>query len=228
MQSDYHLDVNSLRAGSIAASVSFLQQLPDDIRERLIASGRRIDFARGAIIQQRGDAGDFFWYIVSGRVQVGRYSDDGRWRIFAILEGGQSFGEQAFLGSFPRMVDAIAGSDAELVRIGEKELANLLESRVGAARILLRAMANMVHAAFDLVESGRLPTARERLANVINTIGEGKPRPAEISVTQQELADLSGLSRVTVGKELQRLVENGDIQLGYGKITINRVPETSA
>ncbi|MDZ7588630.1 MAG: Crp/Fnr family transcriptional regulator [Parasphingorhabdus sp.] len=221
MQSNYHLPENYLPQPSALGPNDFLRALPPAIAAKLLGHGRRRNFARGALIQSRGDKGHGFWHIESGTVQIGRYGSDGRLTLFAILGAGDSFGEQAFLGDFPRMVDAIAGSDTVLTEIGEQELQLLLESEPLAARLLLKMMAHMVQRALDLVDSGRNQSALARTAQaLLALLGRTGETSRTLSVTQQELADLAGLSRVSLGKMLRELATAGALRSGYGVIEI--------
>ncbi len=205
---------------STFAAAGFVTALPEDVRRRLLNHGLVRQFAKGELIQQRGDAGKEFWHIRSGNVQIGRYSFDGKLSIFAVLGPGESFGEQAFLGEFPRMVDAIAGNEVTLVRIGEKELQSAITSDPRVARILLKTMANMVQQAFDLVNAGRNLSTVERVARALLGLCEGEGQTVSISITQQELADLVGVSRVSLGKALGKLEQSGNIERNYGKIVV--------
>lgn len=209
---------------SDVAGTGYLAALPEDIRRRLLKHGRSRQFAKGELIQQRGDAGGEFWYIQSGSVQIGRYSVDGKLNIFALLAQGASFGEQAFLGEFPRMVDAIAGSDAILIQIGEAEFQRAIASDASVARILLKAMAHMLQHTFDLLEAGRSLTAVQRLAQALIRFCKDGDREVTVPVTQQELADLIGVSRVTLGKALEKLEQSACIERQYGKIIVRDQP----
>ena len=185
-----------------------------------MARGRQIRFAKGQLIQQRGDPAREFWYVESGSVQIGRFSEHGRLTLFAVLGPGETFGELAFLGEFPRTVDAIAGSEAVLVRIGEVEFQNLLQSERRAARLLLQTMALTIQQAFDLVEAGRNLDSTQKLAQaVLQLLGE-QPEGTALRTTQQELADLVGLSRVSLGKAMKRLQDRGMLSAGYGEIRV--------
>lgn len=214
---------NSVSFGSTTmGETGFMSGLPQPVRDGLIKHGNRKSFSKGEIIQQRGDPGHEFWFIESGSVQIGRYSKDGRLTLFALLGSGETFGEQAFLGEFPRMVDAIAGSDTILVRIGEDALQNLITSDSSAARILLKTMAHMVQHAFDLIEDGRNLSTDQRLIQTLIRLSGNETDKNEINipVTQQELADLTGVSRVSLGKALARLEATGAIKRSYGKIAL--------
>lgn len=219
MQSSYHLGENLNPASPQLGATGFMKALPDDVRRGLIERGQNLSFDKGQIIQQRGDPGTEFWHVVEGTVQIGRYSEDGEWIMFAVLGAGESFGEQAFLGEFPRMVDAIAGSDCTVIRIGETELQHLLESQPQAARILLKTMAHTVQQVFDLVEAGRRLSTKERLAQALARFC-GNSDNVEVDMTQQELADLIGVSRVSLGKALADLADQNLVDRGYGKLII--------
>lgn len=208
-------------SGSTFSATGFVTVLPDDVRCRLLEHGSPCCFAKGELIQQRGDTGREFWHIKSGTVQIGRYSMDGKLTLYALLGPGESFGEQAFLGDFPRLVDAIAASDTKLLRIGEAEFQAAIESDPRVPRILLKAMANLVRQAFDQIETDRHMSTVGRAAQAIaRQCGEHKGEVA-ISVTQQELADLAGLSRISLGKALAKLEADGLISKRYGKITVH-------
>lgn len=206
--------------GSSLAGTGFVMALPDNVRRDLLARGQARAFERGQIIQQRGDAASAFWYIESGSVQIGRYSIDGRLILFALLGAGETFGELAFLGEFPRTVDAIAGSDCTLIRIGDSELQSLMASDPAITRLLLKTMALTVQQAFNLIEASRNLSVPQRLAQALLQLCGDQADGAVIMVTQQDLADLVGVSRVSLGKALGRLQEAGMVEPGYGCVTI--------
>ena len=219
MQSSYHLDKKSSSGPELIGATGFMKGLPNDVRNELLERGQSQYFVRGQLIQQRGDPGTEFWYVETGTVQIGCYSEDGDWIMFAVLGAGESFGEQAFLGEFPRMVDAIASADSNIIRIGEVELQNLLDTEPRSARILLKTMAHMLQQAFDLIEAGRRLSTAERLVQALaNQCGD--ELDVEINLTQQELADLIGVSRVSLGKALSILEEQDLVRRGYGKLTV--------
>jgi len=201
-------------------ATGFVRGLPDNVRDQLLARGRPMRFARSQLIQQRGDPAREFWYVESGSVQVGRFSEHGRLTLFAVLGPGETFGELAFIGEFPRTVDAIAGSDAVLVRIGESEFQNLLQSEPSAARLLLQTMALTVQQAFDMVEAGRNLDSTQKLAQALLRLLGEQPDGTGLRITQQELADLVGLSRVSLGKAMKRLQDGGLVSAGYGEIRV--------
>ena len=202
------------------AGTGFVTALPETVRADLLARGQVRSFAKGQIIQQRGDTAKEFWYIESGSVQIGRYGVGGRLTLFALLGAGDAFGELAFMGEFPRTVDAIAGSDSVLIRIGERELWSLMESDAAVTRLLLKTMALTVQEAFDLIESSRNLSVPQKLAQALLQLSGNQEDGTQVMATQQDLADLVGVSRVSLGKAMTRLQVAGVIEPGYGFVTI--------
>ena len=206
--------------GSTLAATGFINALPALARDDLLTSGQARKFSKGQIIQQRGDVAKEFWYVESGSVQIGRYGIDGRLTLFALIGTGETFGELAFMGEFRRAVDAIAGSDCTLIRIGDSELQSLMDSDPAVTRLLLKTMALTVQEAFDLIESSRSLSVPQRLAQALLQLCGDRGDGAKVMATQQDLADLVGVSRVSLGKALARLQTAGIIEPGYGSVTI--------
>lgn len=202
------------------AGTGFVMALPDRVRRDLLARGQARSFAKGQIIQQRGDAAREFWYIESGSVQIGRYGIDGRLTLFALIGAGDTFGELAFMGEFSRTVDAIAGSDCTLIRIGDSELQSLMDSDPAITRLLLKTMALTVQESFNLIESSRSLSVPQRLAQALLQLCGDQENGTEIMATQQDLADLVGVSRVSLGKALTKLQDAAMVEPGYGSVTI--------
>lgn len=202
------------------AGTGFVMALPEKVRRDLLARGQLRYFAKGQIIQQRGDVAKEFWYIESGSVQIGRYGIDGRLTMFALIGAGDTFGELAFMGEFSRTVDAIAGADCTLIRIGDSELQSLMDSNPTIIRLLLKTMALTVQEAFDLIESSRSLSVPQRLAQALLQLCGDQGDGTQIIVTQQELADLVGVSRISLGKALTKLHAAAVVEPGYGSLRV--------
>ncbi|WP_229956461.1 Crp/Fnr family transcriptional regulator [Parasphingorhabdus litoris] len=205
---------------STFAAAGFVSLLPENVRSHLLEQGRVRRYEKGELILQRGDTAREFWFIESGIVQIGRYSVDGKLTLFALLGPGESFGEQGFLGDFPRMVDAIAGNDVKLIEIGEADLMTAIESDSEVARIMLKAMANMVQQAFDVINAGRNFSTTERVAQALLQLRVEENGDVAVPVTQQELSELVGVSRISLGKALEKLEADGIIKRRYGRIMV--------
>lgn len=170
------------------------------------------------MIQLQGDELEGFWLVESGRVAICRIAADGSATTYAILGASDLFGELAHFTGLPRQVDALAEGEASLVRVDGMLVERLLAAEPSFARWLLRSLANQLRAALDRIDRDRTQDAAARLAGVIANLAQRAD--GELQLSQQALADLAGISRVTAGQVLGRLAKSGAIELGYRRIAV--------
>jgi CRP-like cAMP-binding protein len=90
----------------------------------------------GAILCSEGSAGHEFFVIVDGTATVNRHG-----RKVAEIGPGASFGELALLDRAPRNATVTAETPMELVVLGQREFAGMIDDVPGFARKLLAGMA---------------------------------------------------------------------------------------
>jgi len=81
----------------------------------LRATSREVSFSDGDAIVSRGEAGEAFYVVTSGAVEVLLVADDGRRLPLARLSEGDSFGEMSLLTDEPVSADVVARGDATLL-----------------------------------------------------------------------------------------------------------------
>lgn len=189
-------------------------------RERLAALAPVRRFSDGQFVQYQGDPGDAFWAVIEGNVLVGRYAEDGAFTAFAILGPGDLFGELAFFTGVPRQVDAIASGPARLIAIDRPLLRMLMTADIGWAELLLRSLGRQLAVALDIIDAERRLSTADRLARLLAAMAGDAPDGVTVRATQQQLADLLGVSRVTLGAALRELTARGLVARGYGHIRV--------
>jgi len=212
MQRSYHFDLAERTRLSPAE------------RDRLVAMAPARRFADGQFVQQQGDPGDAFWAVVEGHVLVGRYAEDGGFTAFAVLGPGDLFGELAFFTGVPRQADALASGPARLVAIDRPLLRRLMAADVGWAELLLRSLGRQLAGALDIIDAERRLGSADRLLRLLRMMAVDADAEADggtsVRATQQQLADLLGVSRVTLGAALRDLTARGLVATGYGRIRL--------
>lgn len=197
-------------------------RLSDRELVQLASRARVRHFADGQFIQHQGDPGDAFWAVTDGHVTIGRYAEDGSFIVFAVLAAGDLFGEVAFFTGVPRQVDAIASGEARLISIDRPLLRELMAADVGWAELLLRSLSRQLAGALDLIDSARRLSTVDRLAGLLEVMARDSPTNDIVRATQQQLADLLGVSRVTLGAALGELVAKGLVERGYRQVRLLR------
>jgi len=125
------------------AFIDHLQQVPlfaacsrKDLQ--LVAKrAEEVKVAAGKTLISEGETGHEFFVILDGQARVTR-----RGRKIATLGPGDAFGELALLEKAPRNSTIVAETDSELVVLGQREFAGLIDEVPGFARKLLAGMAH--------------------------------------------------------------------------------------
>ncbi|QUL37491.1 Crp/Fnr family transcriptional regulator [Erythrobacter sp. JK5] len=209
-----HLDARSLTAPMLFSA------LPGDLQRALEAEASPRSYSAGQIIQQRGERADGFWLIIQGSVAVGQYLADGDFRAVAVLGPGDSWGELAMFAGRPRVVDAVARSVCSLRHVRKEAFEKLLSDHPTAMRPLLGALSSQLQEILDVTAGIRSGSAKARVAGLLATLASRLQLPASIELSQQELGELLGLSRMTVNSALREYEAAGAIRRGYGRIDV--------
>ncbi len=195
--------------------------LPSEVREVLMATAIRRFFAPGQLVQHRGDTLDGFWVIEKGQVKAGHYLADGDMQVLIILGAGDSFGELSCLGGFPRVVDVESVGESELLWISDVEFSRAIANSPQVSRALLRSISIQLQEALDNLLVVRKMSPGKRLARILLGMVRGRAAPVALKVRQLELAELVGVTRMTISTSLERMEKMGLIERHYRKIIVH-------
>ena len=204
---------------SLAAPMLFAS-LDRGLQAHLLRGAILRRFTDGQIIQQRGEAADGFWLIEDGAVTIGQFGPDGQFRAVALLGPGDSYGELAVFARRPRIVDAISRGNSSLRLIGAKAFLDALGNYPASMRALLAALSEQLQDTLGQLAGLRRGTNPKRLAGLLANMAGSEEDAAQIAITQQELADLLGVTRATANAALRELQRRRLVTRGYGSIAI--------
>ncbi len=196
--------------------------LPEAVQQDLRRGAVPRSFSDNQLIHQRGDKPDGFWVIESGQVKMGRHQPDGDLRVFAILGTGDSFGEPACLGEFKRVADAVSVGQTRLLWISESALFEVIEASPAAARAVLRVLSIQFQEALDALLVVRKMPPRQQLARILATLCAAHAAPVTLKIRHEELAELVGVSRMTIGTLLTGLEADGLLTRGYRRLVVTQ------
>ena len=173
-------------------------------------------FKKGEIIYHQGDLAQNFCYLKKGKVKVFMTSVDGMEKTLNTASSGEIFGEGAFFDKKPRVSSAIALSEAQVIMIDEPMLTELFSQNPKLAFTLLEILANRIRLLSFQLDSMTFLQADARIARILLE----NESDGVISLTHEEIADVVGVSRVTVSKILGKLTKKGIHSTEYRKIII--------
>ncbi len=146
---------------------------------------------RGDIIFNQGDYGDALYVIKKGSVRISQVSEDGHELILIVLRTGDFFGDMSVLDGEPRSAAAIAAEDSTLLTLRRTDFMRFLGQNPSAAVRVARRLLELLTIYGREVDGGHL---------------------LDVRLTQTELAEMVGTSRVTVNKELSEMESAGVIK----------------
>ena len=212
-------DILHSSARSLVAPMLF-SALSAELRAQLIYSALAKQYSEDQIIQQRGETAHGFYLIASGSVSIGQFLSKGEFRAVAVLGPGDSWGELAMFANRPRVVDAIARGPCEVRFIRSADFEAAIAGSAEEMRMLLGAMSVQFQDMLDMMAGIRRGTAHVRVAGLLDALAGASPLPANVRLTQQELGELLGLTRVTINAALKELEAAGAIARRYGQIEV--------
>lgn len=104
--------------------------------------GEEISLPPGTLVTRQGDPPDFFYVILSGRLQVFRETGDGIRTHLTDLKEGDYFGEVALVTGQPRSASVETLTETRLLRIRQEEFDQVLDNNPKLARHIIRQLAN--------------------------------------------------------------------------------------
>jgi CRP/FNR family transcriptional regulator, cyclic AMP receptor protein len=201
-----------------------LQGLPEEEADQVLAAGRRRRFARREMIWHEGDRADTFHVIRSGRIAIQGTTSEGNLVTMAILGPGGAAGLLAVHGS-----EAYHTSSAVTL-----EATETLAIRIDDFVELRRRIQALNEAVIRLVTDRALNLSRQlvealfvsadarvilRLRMLCEVYGPGNAEVV-IPLTQEDLANLAGVTRPTVNRVLKKEEDRGTLRVARGSIVI--------
>lgn len=217
--------MNLLRANSLTLSDLLPATLMDEIRQ----SGRKVGYADGQLIQQRGDAKTAFSIVESGQVLAGNVGADGTFLTAVLLNPEDHFGEFTLFAGLPRTQNLWAVGETVINHIAGADFQALFDREPALPRALLMISLRRVHFLVEFLDGQRRLPLPVRIAYLLLTSLEDEPRRGshEVTCRQEDLAYMLGVSRVAVGKALKSLAADGLVVRRYGNIVLPDVQRLS-
>jgi CRP/FNR family transcriptional regulator, cyclic AMP receptor protein len=199
---------------------SILSAAPQELRRMMEATAVRMTLRGGNVLFSQGEAGDAFYVIERGEIEISVHSLDGRKLVLGILREGEVFGEIALFGG-DRMATATALSDCELRRIRRADVLGALRQQPELALDFIDVLCERVRALSGTLEERAFLPVPVRLANrLLYLDAKLSDARGSVTVSQADLADFVGATRETVARTLAVWRSRNWIALSRGSIRI--------
>lgn len=197
--------------------------LPIALVEALENVGVLVNYTDGQVIHERGDAKPGLSIVKQGQVKVGNYGKEGKYCLTRILVSGETFGEFTLFADLPRTHNAEAVGDTQVIQVTRQQFNALSQRLPDLTAALLSTLAIKLHDSLELLDDIRRLALPVRVAKSILAIQNQHPSKLTLTMTQNQLSEILGVTVLSVHKALKNLVDNELITLGYGTITIDQL-----
>ncbi len=187
----------------------FSKLLPEEASDLARHLVRR-RFSTGQIIFHHGDPGGLLYIIEKGKVKIAHTTSDGNEALLAILGAGDYFGELALLDEYPRSATAEALAPTETLTLGREVFMRYIHSNPEFALHVLRTLAQHIRRLNSQISDTFFLDLSGRLARTLLYLAEQHGKVTkdgiviDVSLTQTDLAEMTGATRVSINKTLGR------------------------
>ena len=193
-------------------------ELPPEGQERVAAQVYTLHGAKGDVMLRSGDEVHGWYAVLSGLVKLQSESAGGRRQGFLGIPAGEWFGEGSVMKSDSRRYDVIAMRECELLCLPRAVFEELRTTNLAFNQALADQLNMRLGQAMAIIETFRLRTPEQRVAMYLGPVLWHGPR--KLSLSQEELGILAGLSRQTVNQALKTLELQGLVALEFGRVSI--------
>ncbi len=197
-----------------------------DLLHRLAGLAHVRPLTKGALLFQQGDDGDALFGVIEGLIRIAVTGRQGKELVLGLMEPGDVFGEIALLDGLPRTASAVAAEDSLLLVIERSHFLALLEQEGRLARHIIELLCERLRRNTERLSENAFLNLRGRLAKQLQALaiahGRDSPEGVRIGVrlSQTDLAQMLGVTREAVNKQLKTWSRDGLIRMDRGHITV--------
>jgi CRP/FNR family transcriptional regulator len=181
------------------------------------------NYRKNETILLEADTNKYMYIILSGRVKAVRMNEDGNEIILAIHESGHFFGEMSLIDGKTTPASVIALADSLIAIISDSDFYSILFAQQKVVRNLLEILSARLRNSWDTIQLLNFKNASQRAIMLFVMLSEeyGKRTPdgivLNIRLTHQDISDMTGLTRETVTRVIDRLQKSGEISITKDK-----------
>jgi CRP-like cAMP-binding protein len=200
--------------------VDLFKDLSSEHLAELARASNLRSLPKGAVLFFQDDPAEAVYVVRSGSVMIILSNPDGRELVIGEARTGEAFGELALIAGGERSMNAVTNERCELLVIPGATFLKMMETEPVLMRCLLKITAERLYRSAEREAALAFLDAPARLARVLHQIDLQDPERGYLTVSQEELARRTGLTRQTVAKCLGRWRRQGWLLTGRGRVVL--------
>ena len=183
-------------------------------------------FKKNEIILHEDDTNNFMYIILQGKVKVFQSAQDGKETILAMHQSGDSFGEMSLIDGKTSFATVIAMQYSTVAIISKKDFYSLIFTQSKTLENLLQIFCSRLRESWEKVQMLNYKNASERIKRLFAMLSNEYGKKSNegitlnIKLTHQDIADMSGLTRETVTRIINKWYKDGEIKILENKFIL--------
>lgn len=176
-------------------------------------------FKKHEIILHQEKKSEFMYVILEGDVKVLQYTETGKEIIVSVHQAGDFFGELSLIDGKNTPATVCATSNSTIAMISGPDFYQLLYSQKKILDKLLMILCSRFRESMKKIQLLNFSNATQRVKLLLlllaDTYGEQTPKGTllKIKLIHQDIADMTGMTRETVTRVLDKCRRNGEIRI---------------
>jgi len=181
------------------------------------------NYPKNKLILDESDTNRYMYAVIKGEVKAYRVSEDGRETLLAIRSEGKSFGELSMIDGKTASAAVAATEDSLVAVISRDDFNELVYSHRKITTKLLEILCAQVRDALRMQELMSQKNASERVRMLLHALAEDRGDTTDkgvtigLKLTHQRIADMTGLTRESVTRTLDKWKKSNLIMVDHGK-----------
>lgn len=179
--------------------------------------GEKVIYKAKEFIFKEGDYSQYYFQIISGKVKLNTFTENGKEFIHNILGKNQSFGDPLLFIDKLYPTNAISLQDTEIIRMPKDDFMEMLKKNPDISLEMNMCLSQRLYYNNLMVRNLALADPIQRLKGVMDYLKSYHDEDCQqcfpIELTRQQIADLTGLRVETVIRTIKKMVNNKIIKL---------------
>ncbi|MEW6602763.1 MAG: Crp/Fnr family transcriptional regulator [Nitrospirota bacterium] len=209
--------MNDQSKNNFLKKTEIFASLTDQEMEQVINKMVVKQFKKSETILYEEDTSEYMYIILYGKVKAVRTTEDGKEIILAMHKTGSFFGEMSMIDGKTAPASVIATEDSLIAIISRKDFFSIIFLNNKVTSNLLKILCSRLRRCWDTIQLLNFNNALHRtkmlLLMLVDDYGEKTPEGTvlNIKLTHQDISNMTGLTRESVTRVIDKLQKNKEI-----------------
>ncbi|GAK47212.1 HTH-type transcriptional regulator ArcR [Secundilactobacillus oryzae JCM 18671] len=183
-------------------------------------------FAKGQILFDQGDMRDRYYFMISGLVRTERLDDTGNFGFLSYIKEKKGFPYRGLFQDEEYAYSAEAMTSIEIISFPMSKFEAVIQENQLATKRVIQEMGQIINRNEDQLQRMVISSATKRVEQALEIFSEqlGEPKAngetyVPYPITLIELARVSGTTRETASRAVQKLISDGLISYQHKNFT---------